>query len=204
LSRFDGYKFTNYGLDQGLPGRIVSDFIETRQGQYWVATNNGLCRFDPAAQTDAGAARRFSFDYQGQQTHGIQIDVVLEDRSGAIWCGGVNGLFRLEQRGGQWVCSRVDIGAPATAPNKNYEVLGLLEDKRGALWITVTDGLYRRWPDGRSERFADRAGVRSNIFRSSMFEDHAGRIWVSTGAGLYRLPIEPGPNALAVAAVYTV
>src|SRR5262245_31760221 len=72
LSRFDGYKFTNYGLDQGLPGRIVTDFIETREGQYWVATNNGLCRFDPAAQPGSGPTRRFSFDYQGQEPRGIR------------------------------------------------------------------------------------------------------------------------------------
>src|SRR5690349_6329910 len=38
LSRFDGYKFTNYGTDQGLPNRQVDDFLETRSGVYWVAT----------------------------------------------------------------------------------------------------------------------------------------------------------------------
>src|SRR5262245_34008544 len=30
LSRFDGYKFTNYTIDQGLAGRQVNDFLETR------------------------------------------------------------------------------------------------------------------------------------------------------------------------------
>ena len=33
LSRFDGYTFTNYGTDQGLPHRVVSDFLETRGGE---------------------------------------------------------------------------------------------------------------------------------------------------------------------------
>src|SRR5262249_37555745 len=49
LSRFDGYRFTNYGIDQGLPTRIVSDLLETRSGDYLVATGNGVCRFIPDA-----------------------------------------------------------------------------------------------------------------------------------------------------------
>jgi ligand-binding sensor domain-containing protein len=42
LSRFDGYKFTNYGTESGLPGRDVYGFLEARDGSYWVATNRGL------------------------------------------------------------------------------------------------------------------------------------------------------------------
>src|SRR5436853_4054211 len=34
LSRFDGYRFINYGIDQGLPSRLVNDLIETRDGVY--------------------------------------------------------------------------------------------------------------------------------------------------------------------------
>src|ERR1043166_559385 len=34
LSRFDGYGFVNYGIDQGLPSRVVNDFLETRSGLY--------------------------------------------------------------------------------------------------------------------------------------------------------------------------
>ena len=47
LSRFDGYRFINYGTDQGLPGRAVNDLLETRSGVYWIATSGGLARFNP-------------------------------------------------------------------------------------------------------------------------------------------------------------
>src|SRR5438128_1887563 len=47
LSRFDGYSFTTYGVDQGLPSPVINDLLETRDGQYWVATAAGLCRFNP-------------------------------------------------------------------------------------------------------------------------------------------------------------
>jgi ligand-binding sensor domain-containing protein len=49
LSRFDGYTFTNYGVDQGLPHRGVTDFLETRDGQFWLGTHGGLVRFNHRA-----------------------------------------------------------------------------------------------------------------------------------------------------------
>ena len=33
LSRYDGYSFTNYGVEQGLPGAQVRDLLETREGE---------------------------------------------------------------------------------------------------------------------------------------------------------------------------
>jgi ligand-binding sensor domain-containing protein len=41
LSRFDGYEFKNYTQDDGLPHRAALDLLETRQGNYWVATGDG-------------------------------------------------------------------------------------------------------------------------------------------------------------------
>jgi ligand-binding sensor domain-containing protein len=38
LSRFDGYSFTNFGMEQGLPHASVNDLLETRGGDYWMAT----------------------------------------------------------------------------------------------------------------------------------------------------------------------
>ena len=47
LSRFDGYAFTNFTADAGLPERHVNDFLETRDGTIWIATDGGLARFNP-------------------------------------------------------------------------------------------------------------------------------------------------------------
>lgn len=48
LSRFDGSRFITYGTGHGLPDPTVNDFLETRHGVCWVATNGGgVCRFNP-------------------------------------------------------------------------------------------------------------------------------------------------------------
>src|SRR5215471_5728457 len=41
LSRFDGYRFTNYSERDGLGHVIVNDIAEDRQGRLWVGTNGG-------------------------------------------------------------------------------------------------------------------------------------------------------------------
>ena len=47
LSRFDGYTFTNFGVDRDCLTRPSMIFWRRAGGEYWVATNGGLVRFDP-------------------------------------------------------------------------------------------------------------------------------------------------------------
>jgi len=50
LTRFNGYEFTTYGVEHGLPHPFINDLLETRRGVYWVATNGGgLARFNPSS-----------------------------------------------------------------------------------------------------------------------------------------------------------
>ena len=59
LSRFDGYTFTNYGVEQGLPHPTINDLLETRSGVYWVATNGGgVCRLNPSQLRNADCGLR--------------------------------------------------------------------------------------------------------------------------------------------------
>jgi len=46
ISRFDGYAFTNFTTDIGLPDRHVNDFLETHSGTIWIATDAGLVRLN--------------------------------------------------------------------------------------------------------------------------------------------------------------
>jgi ligand-binding sensor domain-containing protein len=48
VSRFDGYQFITYGIEQGLSHPTVNFVLQTRHGDYWIATNGGgICRFFP-------------------------------------------------------------------------------------------------------------------------------------------------------------
>jgi ligand-binding sensor domain-containing protein len=110
LSRFDGYSFTNYGIEQGLPSAIVNDLLETREGIYWVATAGGLCRFDPRGRPQAdisNATKRrngpgnamFAVYFPGEDARSRYVLSLLQDRTGALCCGTGNGLYRVETTG---------------------------------------------------------------------------------------------------------
>ncbi|MBK9148708.1 MAG: hypothetical protein IPM12_12940 [Flavobacteriales bacterium] len=58
MARFDmeNGRCERYTTRQGLPNDVVYSILPDADGRLWVATNNGLCRFDPAS----GAVRTFT------------------------------------------------------------------------------------------------------------------------------------------------
>ena len=112
LARFDGYSFQRYDAEQGLRGS-VTDVLETRAGEYWVATLSGLYRFHPAragADQKARAVMRHSsnggpmFESYPLSGDGSSegINTLHEDRRGTIWVATNRGLYRLVADAGRW------------------------------------------------------------------------------------------------------
>ena len=191
LSRFDGYTFTNFGSDQGLPQGYVNDLLETRTGEYWVATDSGLVHFDPKGTPGPLGAREprptsavpmFSVIVPDDRDRRASVITVLrEGRDGTVWIGTEKGLYRLEHANGQHRLRSVDILIPNDYPGQHI-VADLLEDSRGALWIATHNGLYRRWPDGSAARYTQRDGL-PNEFLQDLLEDHEGHLWAATRQG---------------------
>ena len=195
LSRFDGYEFTNYGLNEGLPHASANALLLTRDGGLWIGTSRGLCRFNPESRLPSG--HQFTV-YQPSAVRGTQFIIALaEDRDGSIWCGTGAGLFRLRRLSPS--LAQFD---PADAGQPKVDVVkALLVDREGALWIGTDYGLYRRGPDAQIQHFTTRSGLPHDSIHS-LFEDRRGRLWVGTGRGVCLLAPHPNPSGRAVAAVY--
>jgi len=207
LSRFDGYRFTNYGREQGLLAREINDFLETRSGVYWIATSAGLYRFNPNPPRQTGngqpdVSQKFIAHYPGDAPSQRYINVLYEDRAGTVWCGTSAGLYRLEEINGQWTFSFVDIVKPVEKIDDSLLIQAILEDRQGALWISTKPRLYRRRPDGVSETYAAKQGLPVPNLTAAMIEDRDGRIWIGTREGLYQLVSDPDPSRSVVAQVY--
>jgi len=195
LSRFDGYEFTNYGTDQGLPNSNVTDLLETRGGEYWVATYGGLVRFNPkgvpanlASIGDANAIGPMFTVIVPEDDDRLSrtINALVEDRNGTIWCGTQNGLFRLSTNDSQSRLESVDIGIPHDYMEQRF-IPDLLEDRYGSLWIATYAGLYRRWSNGNAARYSKRDGL-PNEYLQDLLKDHDGNLWVGTRmGGFFRL-----------------
>ena len=173
LSRFDGNRFTTYGIDEGLPGAVVNDLIETGEGLYWIATNGGLVRFDPLGTRPPAKGGRAMFTTFLPEADPLTHDVwtLLQDRTGTIWVGTGVGLYSLNDAGtGRITFTRIEIGS---------QINSLADDGAGALWIGTDIGIVRRFPDGRLERFTVRDGLPANDV-NAVLVDRRGRIWAGT------------------------
>ena len=124
LSRFDGYSFTNFGVDHGLPHSEVMDLLETREREYWLATTGGLVRFNPKSPPEhrvvyendvrPGAKPMFTVVVPlDRNPFSESVTVLLQDQGGEIWCGTRRGVHRLEIRDDKFTFRPVDIGMPA-------------------------------------------------------------------------------------------
>ena len=193
LSRFDGYTFTNYTTERGLPSNWVDDFLETRSGLFLVATAAGLCVFNPlgvplsqdrlAEQPDARPM--FAVYRPGMDEAASTIKVLYEDSAGALWCGTLRGLYRIEMVSSQATFHHVELGIP-TSELAYHRIRSLVEERGGALWVATEKGLYRRFSDGRAERVISKNRLPAAQLMS-MIEESEGRFWIGTGHGLYSI-----------------
>ena len=217
LSRFDGYTFTNYTAADGLPYPIVKSFLETRSGVYWVGTYYGVCRFNPKGRprlrtepdnqltTDNGRRTTddpmFVFYRPIDDAKTGTVNMLLEDRTGAVWCAAGRGLYRLEQMNGGWTLRVIEIGLQREVEN-DMIVRTLVEDRQGALWIGAGSGLYRRWPDGRTERYTTEHGLPANDVLALLM-DANGQLWVGTRKGLSQIALDARTHQPRIIRRYT-
>lgn len=192
LSIFDGYQFANYTANDGLPKRSIEDILETRSGEYWIATYDGLCRFDPKA----GANPRFTTYHLTSGRSGL-INVLRERRDGSIWFGTEGGLWRMRRSAAGISAERIRMPSPH---GDSQRVFALSEDREGNLWVGTSDGLYAIWRNGQASRFVD--GRPESWQTMDVLQDRQGRIWTATGMGISRISPHPRNSQDFVERVY--
>jgi ligand-binding sensor domain-containing protein/signal transduction histidine kinase len=195
LSRFDGYQFTNYRVEEGMPRQSVIDMLESKDGEIWVATRAGLSQFQSTASVPNRP--RFSLIPAGGP-QGADLEVLFEDGSGEIWCGTDRGLLRLARARKE--LQPVDFKLPRQQ-GEDTRVLALANDRRGDLWIGTGTGLYRRHASGQIEQYTPRQGLPDMVI-TALFQDRQGRLWIGTHHGLGQIATGTDPEKAAVAHAY--
>ena len=80
-------RFINYTVKDGLPNDVVFGVLVDKKGFVWIATNNGLSKFDPKNKT----FRNFHTE-NGLQSNQFFWGASYKSESGALYFGGVNGF----------------------------------------------------------------------------------------------------------------
>ncbi len=199
-----GYVHEVFSAADGLPAAGINQVLQGRDGYLWLATFDGLVRFDGA---------RFEV-FDSERVPALSSDRIArihESRDGTLWVlseGGhlvrfSHGAFTAcgEPRAGRGSCT-LDEPGPGFAQQ-------LFEDRGGTLWVGGRSGLYRLAGDELLEVPLPEAAP--SVY--AVFVDRSGALWVGTRRALWtgrpgrfvRVAVPPahwgrGPHSLAESA----
>ena len=181
LSQSQALAFDVYSMEQGLSAFPVTNILQDQSGFLWVATVDGLNRYD---------GQQFSVykhdlaDSTSLPNNYINTGGLVEDAAGMLWLATRGGLVRFN---------------PHTEVFKAYTVadsLGLQSDRinalalgsDGAIWMATNDGLHRFDPI--AEVFSvwnhvpDEAGSLDAAHVLSLVQANDSTLWIGTVGGL--------------------
>jgi ligand-binding sensor domain-containing protein/signal transduction histidine kinase len=167
--RISQYVFDVWQTRDGLPINAVFSIAQTPDGYLWLATLEGLVRFDGVRFRVFGRTDRRSPSTLTRQ--------LLVDGEGRLWLGTDHGLA-------QWRNGVVPVLTTREGLLDNY-VRCLYEDRQRVLWIGTSGGL-NRLEGGRLTSYTTRDGLPHNSVQS-VFQARDGALWIGTSAGLARL-----------------
>lgn len=206
------FQVESWTTDNGLPQNTVSSVLQTRDGYIWLATLDGLVRYDGVKFT--------TFNRQNSPGVGSnRFTKLKEDDEGNLWAatedagivrysqgsfhtyGAAEGvdlrgvIYRLwlDNHGTlivvtdvsmiRWNGQRFTPYLPVAGENKDSLIMW---SRDGAFWWT-NDSTLHRWRDGQVTDFAMADNAAKERI-ASIFEDSRGRIWVSVRrSGLFIL-----------------
>jgi len=167
------YNLEIYTTENGLPQSSVLSMLQTSDGYLWMATYEGLARFD--------GIRFRIFDTSNTPEMGSnRIKTLLEDSKKNLWIATSGGL--LCYSGGTFKNFTTQDGL-----SDNF-VLSLCEDHNGSLWIGTTAGL-NRLENPRFTIYSPKQGLAMDYI-SALAVDNENKLWIGTsGGGLHYLDL---------------
>ncbi len=188
-STMTDYGFTRYSQEQGLSQGSVRSIEQDGSGFLWIATQDGLNRFDGY---NFAIFNHNPFDSTSLTSN--RITSVHADRDGNLWVGTAKGLNLMSPGSHAFRRFVNEHGEPGTMAHNLVNCLH--RDRRGGLWVGTPAGLDRM--DVRTRRFdhfrhdpSDRGSISDDHIRC-LLEDTSGHIWVGTRNGLNRFDYSTG------------
>ena len=160
-----------WSTEAGLPQNEVLALAQTSDGYLWLATEEGLVRFDGI---------RFTV-FDKENTPALQandIRSLLVDHSDSLWIG-TNGGGVTRYKDGAFTTFTTRDGL------SNDAVLSLHEDPHGVIWIGTDGGGMSRYANGKFQTLTTKDGLPDDaVFAICTGPD--GSLWVGTHGGLAR------------------
>jgi signal transduction histidine kinase/ligand-binding sensor domain-containing protein/DNA-binding response OmpR family regulator len=170
-----------YSPDKEISNSLINKVFQDKRGYVWIATENGLNKFDGI---------KFTIYKHSPDDSASLIDnyvrTVFEDSGGNFWVGCVNGLMRYDRAVDSFEEIKMYKENKAVSPH----VTCIMETRAGDLLIATSgQGLFeiRKGTDACHIK-NELSGKLNSIYLNLVFEDKQGNIWIGSennGLNLY-------------------
>lgn len=171
-------RFKQLSASHFLPTNEVQKVYQDKEGFIWIATRNGLCRYN-GYETTLYKSNLYSPDLLTNNN----ISCLADDNNGRLWIGTAEGLNALDKRTGQIKKYKF----PAIPANV---VSALCVTRDNILWVGTDYGLCYYVAEKDSFIVCGKefgGGSLQNATIKSLTEDSDGDLWIGTWAqGLFR------------------
>ena len=166
VARFDGVRFTSFGLPEGLHNGRVNILYGDSRGTLWIGSAGG-----GLTHLQNGKFTTFT------QHDGLPANIITglaEDGDNRLWVGTDSGLAVWE--------NDHPVNLPILDRFKDKNIAALFKDSKGRLWLGVTDEGVFEFRDGALVPVAGNDSINA-LLRDPhcLLVDHAGRLWIGAG-----------------------
>ena len=155
----------HYDTDDGLGHNLVNGVLQDHEGYVWIATYEGLSRFDGVQFVTYGVRDGFP--------HAI-VSGLAEDAFGRLWVANFSGgLSPITDDRIHPVGTPLHVG-PSEHSN---ELMAVVASRDGALWCVAADGVYRGRARGQTFDFERVIDIPSDVSLPPVLQDRAGHVW---------------------------
>ena len=186
LSKYDGYKFTNFKYQPNDTNSISNNYIysmcEDNDGNLWIGTKGGLNKYD----FKENKFYRFFTDIDDIEIDDNRIFSVLLDSKGDIWFKTISHLSRLNTK--DYLVRHYRHYNNIFSFISDITTFSIIEDNNGNLWLGTEDGLnfFDRNLEIFKRYYYDKNNpnsINSNHIRKIFF-DSKKNLWIGTDKGL--------------------
>ena len=177
--------------NNSVSGNFITDLLLDRTGTLWIATSDGLSRFN----RDKGDFTTWRHDEKTPGMTGNSLSTLFEDSHGYIWIGTKEhvydpsatvstGLMRFDPKTGSFKSYRHDQADTSSLSSDAVRCIG--EDRNGNIWVGTNNGLNRLDPNTDKFDLFLQSDALPDPNVIGILVDNQGILWLSTLKGISR------------------
>ncbi|MGD2086904.1 MAG: two-component regulator propeller domain-containing protein [Candidatus Aminicenantes bacterium] len=169
----DQYLLDQWETSDDFPSNTINSIVQTPDGYLWLATSNGLVRFDGIKFSNIPFAKKEEISPSGP-TEPITL---LVNRAGVLWIGSTNGLTRF--RDGQF---KTFTTADGLTQNR---VRCIAVDMKNNLWISFMTGYVDRFSNEIFTPFNASYGLEGDKINAVVENNSGNLLFASREKGVF-------------------